>query len=148
MKDSKIYYYKDGWNGAIKIAKNQKVIQIHRIKNSINFEANYFALNRLSSDAYVLYMYLLMRNPAQPWALSSKDVISRTSLSMRTYNNAVSELIEKKYLVEGEINLPQYSLKGVECGMWHFEENAYHLYEDPDLITKRDKENDAYDETC
>ena len=81
-----------------------------------------------------------MNNPAHPWALSSKDVTNKTALSMRTYNNAVAELIEKGYLVAGDINLPQYSQRGVECGVWHFEENAYHLYEDPELITKRDKQ--------
>ena len=147
MSNSKIEFYKHGYNGSIQISKNQKVIQIHKVQNGINFEANKKALASLTTNAYVLYMYILMNNPMHPWALSSKDATNKTALSMRTYNNAVAELIEKNYLVEGEINMKQYSIKGIECGLWHFDENAYHLYEDPDLITKRDKGISAYDET-
>lgn len=134
MKDSKINFYKNGYNGSIKIAKNQKVIQVHRTGKSINFFANYKAIENLSSDGYVLYMYLLMHPLDNVWALSSKDVTSRTPLSMRTYNSAVHELIDKGYLVEGDINLKQYSKRGVECGELNFSNDAYHLFEDPDMF--------------
>ena len=61
MKDSKIYFYKNGYNGSIKVAKNQKVIQIHKVQGGINFEANKKALSVLTTDAYALYMYILMK---------------------------------------------------------------------------------------
>lgn len=135
--NDKLYFYKHGYNGEIRVAKNQKVIQINKVQNGINFDANKKALATLTTDAYALYMYILTNDPKRPWALSSKDVTNKTALSMRTYNNAVAELIDKGYLVAGEINLNNM----------HFDENSYHLYEDPDLITKRDKVNNAYNET-
>ena len=79
----------------IKVAANQKVIQIHRVKNGINFEANYKAMAVLSANAYVLYMYLLMHENHRVWALSSKDVYAKTALTEKTYTKAVAELIEK-----------------------------------------------------
>lgn len=121
MANSKIEFYKNGYNGTIKVSKNQKVIQVHRVQKGINFEAAYKALQTLTTDAYALYSYLVMHPLDYPWALSSKDITSRTGLSMRTYNNAVHELIDKGYLVEGEINM----------GNYHFSENAYHLFENP-----------------
>ena len=45
---------KQGRSYAIVVAKNQKVIQIHRAKNGINFAANYEAMKILTPNAYVL----------------------------------------------------------------------------------------------
>lgn len=122
MENSKIYYYKKGYTGEIQVSKNQKVIQIHRIQNGINFEANYKALATLTEHGYILYMYLIMHSNNRVWALSSKDVMARTPLTLTPYNKAVHDLIEKGYLVEGEINFKDL----------HFSENAYHFLEDPD----------------
>lgn len=55
-----VYERGTGKQYSITIAANQKVIQINRVKNYINFEANYKAMTALSSNAYVLYMYLLI----------------------------------------------------------------------------------------
>lgn len=106
----------------IKVAANQKVIQIHRVKNYIDFEANYNAMSTLSSNAYVLYMYILMHDNRRIWALSSKDVYAKTALTEKTYTKAVAELIEKKYLVKGDIQLDACTT---------YSENAYHFYELP-----------------
>jgi hypothetical protein len=122
MKNSTIPFYKNGYNGKIKVAKNQKVIQIHKIQNGINFEANYKALATLTEHGYILYMYLLMHSNDRIWALSSKDVTARTPLTMNPYNAAVHDLIEKGYLVKKDIDHMEY----------HFSENAYHFLEDPD----------------
>lgn len=108
----------------IKVAANQKVIQIHRVKNGINFEANYKAMAVLSANAYVLYMYLLMHENHRVWALSSKDVYAKTALTEKTYTKAVAELIENKYLVKGDIQLDA-------CTTYSW--NAYHLYELPEM---------------
>lgn len=115
-----------GRSYAIQVAKNQKVIQIHRVKSSINFEANYEAMKELSSNTYVLYMYLIMHENDRVWALSSKDVYAKTQLTEKTYQKAIQELIEKKYLTAGEIDI------GTEI---KYKENAYHLWEKPSLAS-------------
>ena len=124
MANSEINFFKNGYNGSIKVAKNQKVIQIHRIKNGINFEANYKALATLTEHGYILYMYLLMHSNNRVWALSSKDVTERTPLTMNPYNAAVHDLIDKGYLVAGNIDEKEL----------HFDVNAYHFLEDPEKI--------------
>lgn len=116
---NKIYYNKRGYKGEIKLAKNQKVVQIHRVQKGINFESQYKALRELTTDAYALFSYLIMCPTEYPWALSSKDVIEHTSLSIRTYNKAIQELIEKRYLVQQDIDMDGH----------YFTENAYHLLE-------------------
>lgn len=120
MANSKIEFYKNGYNGTIKVSKNQKVIQIHKIRTSINYEANMRALSTLTEHGYILYMYLVMHSDNRVWALSSKDVTAKTPLTMNPYNSAVHDLIDKRYLVKGEINM----------GDMHFSENAYHFLED------------------
>ena len=107
----------------IELAKNQKVVQIHRIKNSINFDANYKAIKNLSFAAYTLYMYLIMHSNNRVWALSSKDIYNNTNFTERTYTRAIDELIEKRYLIHGEIDIG---------GGQTYKENAFHLWEDPD----------------
>lgn len=116
----------------IVVAKNQKVIQIHRIKNSINFVANQNAMKILTANAYVLYMYLLMHENHRIWALSSKDVFNKTPLTEKTYPKAVVELILKGYLTVGIIDIG-----GGEV----YKEEAYHLWESPDMKDTWEKEN-------
>lgn len=111
----------------IKVAYNQKVVQIHRVESGINYKANYKALKALSTNAYALYMYLLMHEEKRIWALSSKDVYEKTSLTKNNYPKAVEELIEKGYLTQGKI----------DGGVTEFKENAYHLWEDPQNKVKK-----------
>lgn len=110
---------------AIKVAANQKVIQIHRKSGSITFASNYKAMKALSSNAYVLYMYLLMHSNNRIWALSSEDVYDKTNLTKNTFPKAVEELIATGYLVKGEIDI----------GGNKFKNNAFHLWEDPEEKT-------------
>ena len=117
-----VYERGTGKQYSITIAANQKVIQINRVKNYINFEANYKAMSVLSSNAYVLYMYLLMHDNRRIWALSSKDVYAKTALTEKTYPKAVAELIDKNYLVWGDIQLDAYT---------KFSDNSYQFYELP-----------------
>ena len=117
-----VYERGTGKQYSITIAANQKVIQINRVKNYINFEANYKAMSVLSSNAYVLYMYLLMHDNRRIWALSSKDVYAKTALTEKTYPKAVAELIDKNYLVSGDIQLDAYT---------KFSDNSYQFYELP-----------------
>jgi hypothetical protein len=120
-----VYERATGKHYPIKVAKNQKVIQIHRVKSGINFAANYEAMKALTSNAYVLYMYLIMHSENRVWALSSKDVFEKTHLTEKTYPKAVQELINKNYLTAGEIYL------GLGDTKWT--EEAYHLWEAPSL---------------
>lgn len=107
----------------VNLYKHQKIVQIHRVKGGINFQANAKAMKRLKPHTYVIYMYLMLHDNSRVWALSSKDAISKTQMSINPYNAAIKELIEKKYLIPGEIQ----TLNG------KFSENVYHLFEDPDL---------------
>ena len=126
---------------SILVAKNQKVLQIHRIKSSINFEANYKAMKALTSNAYVLYMYLLMHENHRVWALSSKDVYAKTHLTDKTYPNAVKELVKKGYLTPGIINLGELR-SGVQSDYDRkYKEEAYHLWEDPDMRSDWEQKN-------
>lgn len=124
---------------SIFVAKNQKIIQIHRIKNSINFEANQKAMQNLTSNAYVLYMYALMHNNYRVWALSSQDIYTKTQLTKNTYPNAVKELIEKDYLTPGIINLGELRDGVVNKYDRKYKEEAYHLWEDPDMRKEWEK---------
>lgn len=119
-----IYERATGKHYAIQVAKNQKVIQIHRVKSSINFAANYEAMKDLTANAYVLYMYLIMHSEGRVWALSKVDVEAKTPLKEKTYLKAVQELIDKKYLTAGEIDIG-------DGKKWT--EEAYHLWETPSL---------------
>ena len=126
---------------SILVAKNQKVIQIHRIKSSINFEANYKAMKELSSNAYVLYMYLLMHENHRVWALSSKDAYNKTGLTDKTYPNAVKELSKKGYLTAGIIDLGEVKNGTQSEYERKYKEEAYHLWEDPDMREEWERQN-------
>ena len=125
-----VYEAKTGKHYGVQVAKNQKVIQIHRVKNGINFEANYEAMKNLSANAYVLYMYLIMHSEGRVWALSKVDVEAKTALKEKTYLKAVQELIEKKYLTPGDIDIG---------GEKPWIEEAYHLWETPSLNPDHNK---------
>lgn len=126
---------KQGRSYAIVVAKNQKVIQIHRAKNGISFAANYEAMKILTPNAYVLFMYLLMHENNRVWALSSKDVYEKTTLTEKTYPKAVQELINKGYLTAGEIDLGSGT---------KYKEDAYHLWESPDLAPPQRAEGNEF----
>ena len=114
-----------GQRYTIIVAKNQKVIKIHRIKNAINFKANEQAQKELSIYAYSLYMYLIRHEQNGVWALSSKDVFEKTPLKEKTYIKAMQELINKTYLTKGTIDLGYGDRK--------YTDEAYHLWEIPSL---------------
>ena len=76
-------------------------------------------------------MYLIMHENDRVWALSSKDVYAKTQLTEKTYQKAIQELIEKKYLTAGEIDIGT----GIK-----YKENAYHLWEKPSLASPQMEE--------
>lgn len=117
MQDNKTY--------EVILAKNQKLIQINKKQNGINFQANYEALERLNSNTYKLYMYLMLHDDNRVWVLSCKDVCKRCDMGDNTYLRAVKELIEQGYLVKGKI----------DTGTEIVEENAYQFYETPKTKT-------------
>lgn len=107
----------------IRLSYDQKLIQIHKVREGVNFVANQQAMKTLSANGYLLYMYLLLHNDKRIWALSSKDVFNKTALTVNTYPKAVKELIEKGYLVSGVI----------DTGIDIISRNAYHFYEQPSV---------------
>ena len=76
-------------------------------------------MKNLSADGYLLYMYLLTCYKERVWALSSQDVFTHTALKRRTYTKAITELIEKKYLISAPI-------EGIPSTI-----ETYHFYEMP-----------------
>ena len=87
----------------IKLTPNQKVVTIIKSKPKgyiLDIEANKTARKTLSSDAYSLYMHLVLNIPGYTEALSMKHITDTSSLSERTYYKAVNELISKGYLIK------------------------------------------------
>ena len=108
----------------IKVSPQQKVFKTVKIKSSINFDANRKAMKNLTTNAFTLYMYMLINNGDRVWALSSKDVYDNTALKQSTYKSAVKELIDKGYLVPHSIDIGSATFTG----------NAYYLYESLEIV--------------
>lgn len=89
---------------AVKVAPNQKVIEIHKVHAKggriLDIAANRKAQLELSPQGFVLYMHFVLNLPGYREALSVKHITETTSLSERGYYKAVNELIEKRYLVK------------------------------------------------
>ena len=107
----------------ITVKNSQKLIQPHRINKGIDFLANRYAIEMLSPHAYMLYMYLLLNSVNCAWALSEDQVAKNTQLTADDLEWTVQELIDKKYLTAGEIDV---------VGK-HYKKNCYHLWEEPSL---------------
>lgn len=109
----------------VKVVPNQKVIEIHKVHTQggriLDIATNRIAQRELSAQAYVLYMHFVLNLPGYQEALSLKHITESTSLSERGYYKAVSELIEKQYLVREPS--AQFS-------------EFYGFYEDPSLCPK------------
>ena len=87
----------------VKVFPNQKVIEIHKVHEKggriLDIPTNRQAQKELSAQTYVLYMHFVLNLPEYKEALSLKHILETTSLSERGYYKAVSELIDKQYLV-------------------------------------------------
>ena len=119
----------------IKVAPNQKVIEIHKVHNKggriLDIPTNRKAQKELSTQTYVLYMHFVLNLPEYKEALSLKNILETTSLSERGYYKAVNELIEKKYLV------PKQSKEYSEF---------YHFYEKPQPQNTNEVSDESKDE--
>lgn len=104
----------------IDVANGQKTYQVHRVGAGINFKANRRAMKELTPEAYMLYMSMVMDAAEREWLLDEDEVASTTTLKTDEVENAVQELIDKKYLMPGEISIGGASHKT----------NTYHLWED------------------
>lgn len=88
---------------------NQKVVKVmhdicdkSHLYTMCNVKANSRALKELSPNTYKLYMYFDLNQDGYTFALSYQAVHNATGMSDKTYQKAVNELIEKKYLVPSE----------------------------------------------
>lgn len=104
----------------IEVKPKQKVILIKKNSNGIDIRANNKAQAELSIVAYCLYMRLVKLKDNTIWTLSNNEIEKSIHLSIHQYNNAVAELLEKKYLVRNPIDI------GGEI----IEKNTYCFYED------------------
>jgi hypothetical protein len=106
MPKNKIRVQKDGWQYIdIQVYKNQKVVQTikrHQKGMMFDIEANKAAIKDLSPNAFMLYSHFIQNTPGYIEALSKKRLIETTALTEKTYYRAVSELIDKNYLVPAE----------------------------------------------
>ena len=104
----------------INVGNDQRTYQVHRVGGGINFKANRRAMKMLSPEAYMLYMYMVMDTAEREWLLDEITVASKSRLKVSEVERAVQELLEKKYLTQGEISL----------GGSQHKRMAFHLWED------------------
>lgn len=89
---------------------NQKIVNIQKDKCETNFlqisnDDWQEAVRKLSSSAFILYLYLASNNDGFKIALSQKSVQNATGLSKASYHRSVSELYDAGYLrqeIDGE----------------------------------------------
>ena len=90
---------------------NQKTVKV--VKELCNKENIYTAINlnaltnagkQLSGDAFKMWVYFSKNQQGYEFELSSKHAEEAFSLSKRRYDNAIKELIECGYLVDGNID--------------------------------------------
>ena len=71
----------------IKVAPNQKVIEIHTVHDKsgriLDIQTNRKAQKELSAQTYVLYMHFVLNIPEYKEALSLKHILETTPLSER-----------------------------------------------------------------
>lgn len=87
------------------VYKNQKVIKIIKCYErgfSFDINANRLAIKTLTPSAFMLYSHFIQNANNYIEALSRKNILETTGLTIRTYQSAVQELIEKNYLVKSE----------------------------------------------
>lgn len=116
---------KNGNCNTLHVFKNQKIIQNNRKNDNLDFEATYKAMEILTKHGFNLYMYLVMHQKGEIFALSSKHVVENTGLTKSTYPKAIHNLIEEYYLIPGEI----------ETDHGTYSTEVYHLFEYPANIT-------------
>jgi hypothetical protein len=120
MPRNKVAHCKDGWQYVnITVHKNQKVIKILKLNTKgliYDLTANRTAMSTLSPAAFMLYSHFIQNITDYTEVLSRKTLLETTTLSSRTYDSAVKELIANGYLVK--TTHPDY-------------EDYYLFYEDP-----------------
>ena len=83
---------------------NQKIIKIpnRQINKEIIFDKSTLenVLQNLDGNALKLWFYLYLQDENTTIPLSAADVKNKLNISKSTYHRTVSELIDKKYLVE------------------------------------------------
>ena len=85
-------------NNSSEIAKklaNQGRYGFHVIVNAYDSQA----MRELSESGYKLYAYLCKNLNGFEFDLSRADVISYTGIASKSYDRAIKELIEKRFLV-------------------------------------------------
>lgn len=135
MPKNKIRVYtKDRGVVDVKVAPNQKVVEVHKekFKSVMNIQLNRKAQVTLSLQAYALYMHFMCNIHGYRELLSPEQISKTTALGEKAYYKAVKELIEKKYLVKVEnTDMPNY----------------YVFYEDPSLHKKENPSEASPDES-
>ena len=86
---------------------NQKTVKVIKepcnktnLYTAINLRALSLAGNKLSGDAFKMWVYFSKNQNAYEFELSSKHAEETFSLTKRRYDNAIRELIEEGFLVD------------------------------------------------
>lgn len=102
MPKNKIQNYVSGKGLlSIKVAPNQKVIEIRKVHPKgriLDIESNYKAMRQLSDSAYKLYMHFVLNVPGYKEALSYQRIKEYINISERSYYKSINELINNNYL--------------------------------------------------
>lgn len=101
----------------IKRYANQRIVSINKDKCD---KQNKYTVNNLAAldkaantlvtkGGFKLYMYLAKNQDNYTFALSSKDFMNWSNLSIAAYRTAFNELVEEKYLIQNDDNDTSYS---------------------------------------
>ena len=106
MARNAVRHITDGWQyKEIKVHNNQKVVKIIKLHSKgliYDIAANKAAMKNLSPAGFMLYSHFIQNVPDFTEVLSRKTIVETTTLSDRTYDSAIKELIAKSYLIKTE----------------------------------------------
>lgn len=100
----------------IKTVPNQKIVTVNKEPCSkckhyamINIDAMERASRDLRAGSFVLWCYFAKNQPGYQFALSNTAALESMGIKRDAYNNAVKELMEKRYLVHCSGNYYQFN---------------------------------------
>jgi len=111
-----------------KLYKCQKAFRINKVRKSKNstdvrisdiFKNDILdAAKDLNGVTFKVYMYLLSNQEGYVGGLSRADITVRLGISSKSYDNAITELENKKYFINSHLRVSDNS--GEETGLWEF----------------------------
>ena len=111
-----------------KLYKCQKAFRINKVRKSESstdvrisdiFKNDILdAAKDLNGVAFKVYMYLLSNQEGYVGGLSRADITARLGISSKSYDNAITELENKRYFINSHLRVSDSI--GEETGLWEF----------------------------